>query len=286
MLTHGYLSRLLMLLAWVGDGKIRNMRDFRALSHCNQEESFTIEKFCSDFQIIRTAHGPSLELTESGRLLVSMMPDHAACFRKIIAMYIRAERPGWAYRISAGRAEAYAMMNKDLKFCFRAAGLMDGDISDEVLSWWDEMAQELRGMQDDRHLEVGRRGERLTLQYELDRVKQRPVWKSVESNFVGYDILSVAGVEDSTPRLIEVKSSSARIEDASMKISAHEWDTACMMPDRYCFYLWSLTDATRLAVLSYDDVEPHIAENRGAGCWESIDVAFSLFKSRFVDVSL
>ena len=178
------------------------------------------------------------------------------------------------------------MMNKDLRFCFKAAGLMEDVISPEILAWWDEMSQELRGKQNEKRLETGRKGEQLTLQYEYKRVGERPVWKSVESNFAGYDILSVFSVEDRTPRLIEVKTSSATIGYSSMKITAKEWETACALPDRYFFYLWLLDKKPKLAILTQSDVRPHVAENQGRGVWEKVEIPFSIFASAFCDVNM
>ena len=286
MLSHGYLSRLVMLLSWVRESKVKNMQDYRVLSRCNRDESYILEKMSSDLQLLRITHGPALELTERGLRVVSKMPDNAACFRDLIAMYIRFERPGWAYRIPAGRQEAYAMMNKDLRFCFRAAGLMQEEISDDVLTWWDEMSQELRGNQSERRVEIGRVGERLTIQYEYSRVGRQPIWKSVESNLVGYDVLSIAEAEDETPRLIEVKSSKAGIDWASMKITSNERETACISADRYFFYLWLLGERPRLAILTQGNVKPHIAENQGSGTWEVVEVPFRAFATSFVDVNI
>ena len=102
----------------------------------------------------------------------------------------------------------------------------------------------------------------------------------------GYDILSVFSVEDRTPRLIEVKTSSATIGYSSMKITAKEWETACAFPDRYFFYLWMLDKKPKLAILSQSDVRPHVAENHGRGVWEAVEVPFSTFASAFCDVNM
>ena len=49
--------------------------------------------------------------------------------------------------------------------------------------------------------DVGRKGERLTLQYEELRTNVKPDWRSIETNLSGYDVLSQRSKTDNTPLL-------------------------------------------------------------------------------------
>ena len=67
---------------------------------------------------------------------------------------------------------------------------------------------------DDNKSALGRKGEKLTLRYEKHRTLREPFWQSLDSNRVGYDIISVLNPGADTPLYIEVKSSEKEMSHA------------------------------------------------------------------------
>ena len=205
----------------------------------------------------------------------------------VLYSYIVNCRPSWASLIPQGRKEAFIFMSTDEKRCFVEAGLMN-DITGSVVCWWDNIANLFRNKSDDNKNALGRKGEKLTLRYEKHRTLRDPFWQSIDSNRVGYDIISVLNQETNTSLYIEVKSSEKDMSHASMHITRNEWQVAMgkSKTKNYLFYLWLLSEQNKLAVLTIDDVSCHMPNNMGDGKWESVEIPFSSFCEKFKTVYL
>jgi hypothetical protein len=131
--------------------------------------------------------------------------------RATLGHLIAKHRPWWTKAVPHGRERFATMINRDEAQCFRAAGLLDEPASDEVVAWWDELAQVVRAEINNQLLLQGREAERLSLAHERERlaslaIAREPRWVSIEDNSAGYDILSYSvGSVEPTNRLIEVK---------------------------------------------------------------------------------
>ena len=287
MLTHGHITRVLEYLSSLRTGRVKSLREYQMLSRCTQSERIWVEDLCDTCRLTRLSNGATEELEPDGiRIADSCRTsgDVRCGFRKVLESYIRARRPAWANRMPVGRQEAFAAMNRDERFCFRQAGLDDVSVDDDLVVWWDRISSEFRGQSEREMLAIGRRGERLTIEYEFRRTGVTPKWISVETNFAGYDILSVDDSKGRCPRRIEVKTSERSIETAGLTISRNEWDTASCSRDGYWFYLWCLHQDVRVAIVSVREMERHVATNNGEGHWMSIKVPFAAFSSRFVSI--
>ena len=209
-------------------------------------------------------------------------------WKLILHRYITICQPAWSKRIPFGRKEAYLFMNEEEQRCFVEAGLIDSyDI--ETVEWWDKLAEAERIKKDAILDDIGRNGERLTIQYEESRTGHKPDWRSIESNLAGYDILSQRSAENCERVLIEVKSSQQPIDTACLIISRHEWNTARMKNNlhRYLFYLWDLsTSDQRLAIISAEEMTSQIPKDNEYGLWESVRVPFKVFATRFQPTSV
>ena len=235
------------------------------------------------------ADGPGrVACTEEGARIASGFDGTGigpALWRRILEGYIRHCRPAWAKRIPYGRAEAYLVMTEEEQRCFREAGLLESQ-ADDVVDWWDGLAEQERTKRNRRLDDVGRRGERLTMAYEERRTGVRPDWRSIETNLSGYDILSRRSADDGERLLIEVKSSEKPLEAACALLSRREWEVAQLRTNagRYRFYLWSLEGGRRLAVLTAEELCRHVPRDRADGRWETVRIPFAAFADRFVDV--
>jgi hypothetical protein len=202
--------------------------------------------------------------------------------RTMLSEYIFNVKPSWASLMMKGRNECALFVPVDVLACFREAELMFNPPSDDVVEWWDAVAGFLREERQSRLIRIGRMGEKLSLKYEFNRTKTVPKWQAVESNLLGYDLLSRVSEKDCASLCIEVKSSEEAIEYATAHITRNEWDMA-LSSDYYIFHFWLLSNTSRLAVISIDMVSPHIPEDKGIGQWENVEIPFNVFADHFFD---
>lgn len=189
-------------------------------------------------------------------------------------------RPTWGRAIYTGRHEFCRYAPTNVVECFKIANLLAPDPESSVVHWWDELSCYFRSISNTELLETGRLGERLTMEYEKQRTGVRPTWQAIESNFSGYDVLSVVSKDDFTPMQIEVKSTSQKISDARFIITKNEWQQA-ITSLAFRFYLWTLTNDRMLAILNIAEIEPHIPENKGNGKWSQVEIPMRVFAKRF-----
>lgn len=208
--------------------------------------------------------------------------DYQIQLRMQIEDFIEAVQPRWCKLIPHGRAQALGFMDADSKQCFKEAGLMESPPSDNVVMWWDRLASKSRGRQKDILNEIGRRGERLSIVYEIARVGKAPKWQAIESNFDGYDLLSLVSKTDNSRLTIEVKASVQSIKTATLHITRNEWDFA-KSGGIHRFHVWADVERVMpmLASLSTDDLEPHIPVNNGQGSWEGVEISYAPFYENF-----
>ena len=283
MLTGGYLSKLVLLVTVVGGGYVRNRNDLAKIRFLRIDEQEPLLKLAAEVGVFES-YEPFL-LNESGKRIKLAYEESRACavpFRIILAEYIRHVLPSWAFRIPAGRMELTAILPPDVASCFYAAELLKSSPDDSIVNWWSELARFVRMKIGEQHEETGRDGEVRSMRYERVRTGLCPKWISFESNFAGYDILSVNSASDETQRLIEVKSSIRTISEAIFVVSANEWEVARHQLDRYRFHLWSFSDDVRIADISARMIVPHIPSNQQEGVWNSVSIPFSAFSGQFI----
>lgn len=196
--------------------------------------------------------------------------------------FIEVFQPRWSKLIPHGRSTAVNGMDPDSKQCFKESGLLEMPPPYRVVEWWDRLASKARGLHRDINSEIGRKGERLSIEHETKRVGSSPKWQAIESNADGYDLLSVISAVDPSRMTIEVKASTQSIGCASFHISRNEWNFA-RLAAAHRFHLWASIDtlAPRFACLSVEDVAAHIPGDKGLGTWESVEIPFSTVDSLF-----
>jgi hypothetical protein len=146
---------------------------------------------------------------------------------------------------------------------------------------------------------IGNAGEELTIAHERQRLTleghpelaAQVRWLTQESDAYGFDVLSFAGRSDpvpETPIAIEVKSSSLPATTyVRFFLSAHEWDTATELGDRYLVHVWTRVDPGPPArardpgptVVRAADIVGHLptSPNCGDPCrWQSAEVHLQL----------
>ncbi|MFA4133865.1 MULTISPECIES: protein NO VEIN domain-containing protein [unclassified Brevibacillus] len=212
-----------------------------------------------------------LKLTKRGEDILYYHEEYQR-LRVQLAHLIETYKPSWAPLITFGRVEAVKFFSQEVKQCFNEAYLLDGYEKD-VIEWWDKLALAARGFYDDVKLELGRKGEALSIQYEKERTGSAALWQSIESNFSGFDLLSQVNRYDMTPLRIEVKTTNSKHEIAFI-ITKGEWDVALKVSD-YIFHIWSLNPQRELFIFKKKDMIKHMPVNHGNGQWESVKVTLT-----------
>ena len=164
------------------------------------------------------------ELTDRGKEVISNKELELA-LRVQIGHLIESYLPTWLPLLSRGRLETQKYLPADALQCFSEAGLFSKP-TDDIVAWWDKYSKVSRKTRRDNNLDVGRRGEKLTIAHERSRTNREPVWQGFETNLAGYDVLSVVNSEDLRPLCIEVKASNSKPNVASFFVSKNEWNVA------------------------------------------------------------
>jgi hypothetical protein len=189
-------------------------------------------------------------------------------------------QPSWAKKLADGRSEAIKIMPEMVRQIFSEAGLLE-EWTDELMVWWDDIALTARTKKNEKKLRTGRIAERLSLTYEEDRTGQKPKWTCAETNYAGYDILSVVSAIERRPCAIEVKGSTQRLKEAHFFLSRNEWGAAEGSPD-YRIHLWLIRTSGQeierdLRVVTSDTLRQHIPIDKGDGKWNAVAIPFAPF---------
>lgn len=221
-------------------------------------------------------------ITATGSRLLTLA-GYAPMLRQALLDYITVERPPWIQNANYGRSRVIHFAGSEIAQVFVEAGLAQG-IDDDVVAFWDAMAAMARGQKNDRQLEIGRQGERLSIAHELARTGQTPTWVAIDNNADGYDVLSIVDPGDKRPLSIEVKASTLGLS-GSLHLTRNEWDRSQEV-ENHSFHLWALKPKNQnaLAVVAPSELRMHIPTDLGVGCWEVVQIPFAAFQARFVSV--
>ena len=204
---------------------------------------------------------------------------------QMLTDYVLKCAPIWANRIPYGRREATIFMTKDERACFADAGLLSDHLDAGIIDWWDTIATHIRMQTKQSKIGTGRLGERNTIKYERSRTNVDPMWMSIDSNLLGYDIKSQVSKNDPGTLLIEVKASTFTLSRAEFYVTSNEWNVA-ITSGAYVFHLWCLSDGKKmLAILSPDEILPYIPTNNLDGQWETVKIPFLCFEDKFVEIA-
>lgn len=214
------------------------------------------------------------ELTAAG-IQVVKAASYEMQLRAAFLHYIDVVRPLWLQTASQGRMRVRMFAGTTIAQVIDEAGLTTGD-SPDVVEFWDALAARARGLQVDRLTEIGREGERLTMEHERKRTQRDPKWIALDNNADGYDVLSVVDVDDPRRLSIEVKTTTMS-EGGVFHITANEWRRA-IATEMHAFHLWKIRkDSALLKVITVDQMAQHMPSDQGEGLWESVAVPFSAF---------
>lgn len=237
--------------------------------------------FCQKLKIIYFDENQKIVLTDSGHSIVENIGLPHLYVRIILKLYVKHFSPTWAFVIPGGRIEFTNSLEnkaKDILQIFQEAELFEFS-NDEIVDWWDEVSDFIRKSKANINTLTGRKGERLTLEFERRRTGMDPQWVSIESNFSGYDVLSIVSSKDNKKLAIEVKASIQKISGAYFYFTKNEYLNAKEF-GVYHLYLWNFSsNVPKLCIVDFNNLEKHLPLNRLKGNWESCSVPFSCFYS-------
>jgi len=222
-----------------------------------------------EYDWIKRLDNNVLSLTKNGTSIIHCYTPQEKLRIQIMDIVI-INKPRWFRLIPNGRKEVSKYFSANTYQCFDEADLFNS-YAPEIVDWWDQLAAFSRDSQETDKLLIGRIGERLTIEYEENRINSKVKWQSIESNLSGFDILSSVNKHDITPLKIEVKTSK---NNNHFYVTRKEWETA-KVSKHYLFYFWVLEPHHKLFILDNKLINKHIPDDQGKGNWELVQITLS-----------
>ena len=196
--------------------------------------------------------------------------------RETLRELLQRIRPFWAQASFRGRRHVIDSLSIDQIQCFEVAGLLASPASDDVVAWWDGIGRFFRGLYEQSKAEIGRAGERLTLQYErrrliAEQIDRRPIWVSVDDEGRGFDVLSYRRRDDESIGEVQIEVKASRYSPVEMYLTRPEWDYAQRHPETYIFHVWRL-DKEQLREITVLEMGTSVPTDEGSGEWQSLRV--------------
>ncbi|QRR08576.1 DUF3883 domain-containing protein [Burkholderia sp. MS455] len=234
---------------------------------------------CQCLNWIRAGDAGEAVLTSSGEYILTLSSERQR-LRQAVIHYVQVERPDWLQLSLDGRSRCMKFGPTGIIQTISEAYLAEGYDSD-VIAFWDLLAAIARGQRSAALNTIGRRGERLSLDFEKQRTSREPVWRSIESNSDGYDVLSIVSASNQVRMQIEVKTSTSGIRGMA-HLTRNEWDQTELM-SHHTLHFWDLHDEIRprLAIVPRADIAAHVPNDRTLGRWTECEVPFSAFEDLF-----
>lgn len=276
----GLVQGCLALLALVPKHRLTFAQVCSSFASLSSLPSSKVVEIAQSLNWVQADEQGCVVFTPAGARLIGTV-GYEAQLRQALLDYIDADRPPWIQNASFGRSRTIAFAGAEVAQVFIEADLADG-CSKEIVAFWDELAARARGKTSARLNDIGRVGERLTLQYEHTRTGRNPRWVAIDNNADGYDILSVVGPEDLELLSIEVKTTTLG-QRGSFFLTRNEWDRA-IESAAHVFHLWNLIAPQQpvLSVVSREQMSGHVPNDSGDGTWEQVEIPYRSFSNTVV----
>lgn len=271
ILSVGVLYSAQKLLDLVASEHITAAELFKSFQRLEVADSTLVLELAQGCRWLRFHHGDKLVLTDTGEnVRTAGYPEMQ--LRLQLLDLIGHLNPPWSKRIPNGRQELIKFLPDEMRQVFKEAGLL-ANWTDDLLAFWDRLALSVRTRRNALNLNTGRTAERLTVEQERVRTNQEPKWLARDTNFAGYDILSVVDRGSTASLLIEVKGSELRLSEAAFYLSRNEWKVAETV-DNYCVYLWLLRGQPQHRMIFSQDLRAHVAADQGEGRWDVLRIPY------------
>jgi len=201
--------------------------------------------------------------------------------RGILKILIIHFRPTWGLLMPHGRRVLRQSVPPDIKQCFESAGFFKDSPDPESIIWWDGLSSYFRSNAVLGRVEMGRRGEMLSMNHERDRLvaaghtQTEPLWSAIEDETLGYDITSW-DLTGPTPKIMYIEVKASERTPFVFFLTENEWKVAQMFKETYVFHFWYLP-TQRLKIVTVDEVASHLPINQGSGVWKKTQIEWPIF---------
>lgn len=202
--------------------------------------------------------------------------DRQSQLRDTLKNMIILLRPFWAKLSYLGRAKVKQILCEDSTQCLQYAGLLDENPTISAVNWWEEISKIFRIINDEQKFELGRVGEKRSIQLEKQRILENglvkePIWVALEDNTVGYDILSYRKNYDNELYEIKIEVKTCSYSPTHLILTRNEWKTALENEKSFFFQIWNL-DVNQLIEMNVSEMAHHIPNDQGNGEWKEVEV--------------
>lgn len=198
-------------------------------------------------------------------------------YQECISAVVTKHQPTWATAMKQGRVRFLDTLETNDRDIFVAAGLANDPAPLAVATWWDGVTGIGRLAVDLEKMRQAREAELLTFEREVKRlaalgVHKLPIWKGLDDNWAGYDVLSYDPSEHGTVnRLIEVKSTIN--SPLRFLLTRNEWEKAKDAGPAYHFHIWDMAKTPPvLYERTVDEVSLHIPSDNQKGRWKTAEI--------------
>lgn len=204
------------------------------------------------------------------------LENHYLSMREYLTRLLELDQPVWISAAIRGRNSLVSILPPPVLQCFNFARLLENFPDSHAVTWWDTLTASLRAQENLELKYRGREGERLSFEYEVNRLSELgiftpPRWIAMEDEWAGYDILSYefSSTGGITNRLIEVKACSG--SNLQIFVSRNEWQQALAAQNAYVLHVWHMPTG-ELVELDWKELQAHIPNDLGNGLWQTVRV--------------
>ena len=181
--------------------------------------------------------------------------------RNIISKFFKLNKPSSLLALPYGPLHFFDRLSEDFNQILDYAGLLDissNSPSDEIIEWWDDLADFSRSLIDNKKMKSGRSGEKKTLEFEKKKLKNynlnlSPSWDGFWDNKLGYDIKSW----DRNKDIIFIEAKSSKEKNGTFFFTKNEWKCAISEKNSYFVYIW-VQNNLKPQIMNFDELKKRV----------------------------
>ena len=181
--------------------------------------------------------------------------------RNIISKFFKLNKPSSLLALPYGPLHFFDRLSEDFNQILDYAGLLDissNSPSDEIIEWWDDLADFSRSLIDNKKIKSGRSGEKKTLEFEKRKLKNHnlnlsPTWDGFWDNKLGYDVKSW----DYNKNIIFIEAKSSKEKNGTFFFTKNEWKCAISEKNNYFVYIW-IQENLKPQIMNFDELKKRV----------------------------
>ena len=226
-------------------------------------------------------------IKDSNNYLIKVEPFKNFNIKQLITYnYIKKFMPPWFIRFRKGIDSLLELQEVDRAIfqCLKEIDIFDTPITTEAENFITEIRKLIysRIIDERERIETGVYGEKLSMEYELDKTGNMPKRESMNNEYAGFDLISF--YSNNQIKRIEVKAS--RFSRAF--ITWNEWRTALKSIKEgveYEFHLWNINgNKKELAILNIQDLGFIPSHHKEGHHFEKYIIFFDGFRDKFKEI--